>query len=433
MRILMMTNSYSPYTGGVEQSIKSFTERFRQRGHSVLIVAPESDEPVDDESDVVRVSAIKNFNDTNFPVTIPLPGVLTSRLEAFEPEVVHSHFPFIIGSSAMRVAASYEIPLVFTYHTMYERYIHYINADSDRVKAFVKRLTAGYANLCDLVIAPSRTVEQILRSREVEVPIEVIPTGVDAGKFQAGDGLSIRRRFEIPEDRFVVGHVGRLATEKNLEFLMQAVCLFLKKHREAFFLIAGDGPCREDMEAYLNEQDIRGQVVFAGVLTGQALVDAYHAMDLFVFSSTTETQGMVLAEAMAAGVPVAALEGSGVTDILEDGRNGFMIGEADAALFAERIEAYAALEREEQERMQSQARQTADHFSLDACAGRVLEHYKKLIGRNAYRQVPDESAWQTAMDLIKAEWEIFLNYANAAGSLFTSTETKRERDDAAQA
>ncbi len=427
MRILMMTNTYSPYTGGVERSIEAFSKRFRELGHSVLIVAPKADKPVEEnESDVFRVSAIKNFNDTNFPVTIPLPGSLVSRLEEFQPEIVHSHFPFIIGSTAMRVAASYEIPLIFTYHTMYERYIHYINAGSERMRTFVKALTAGYANLCDLVIAPSQAVKEMLLEREVESPIEVIPTGVDVRKFAVSDGHQIRQQYRIPKDSFVVGYVGRLASEKNLLFLADAVSRFLTKHKKACCLIVGDGPERAQLENFFFEQDLNEKVVLTGVLEGQELIDAYHAMDLFVFSSKTETQGMVLTEAMAAGLPVIALSASGVTDVLQDRENGYLVQREHPVLFARKIDRYFNHEQAIRETMKQNARRTAEHFSIEACAGRVLECYQKLIQSNGYAVGKDETVWQSTMDLIKAEWDIFCNYLNAVGDMITSDEMDQE-------
>lgn len=427
MRILMMTNTYTPYTGGVERSIQAFSRCFREMGHSVLIIAPKTDMPVDDnEDEVFRVSAIKNFNDTNFPITIPFPGALASRLEEFDPEIVHSHFPFIIGSTAMRVAASYEIPLVFTYHTMYERYIHYVNADSDRMRKFVKALAAGYANLCDLVIAPSQAVKEILLEREVESPIQVIPTGVDVQKFTVSDGHQIRQQYRIPKDSVVVGYVGRLASEKNLLFLADAVSRFLTEHKKAHFLIVGDGPERAELESFFFEHDLNEKVVLAGVLEGQALIDSYYAMDLFVFSSKTETQGMVLTEAMAAGLPVVALKASGVTDVLRDGENGFMVQQEDAALFARKIDLYFNSEKDVCESMKQKARRTAESLSIDACAGRVLDCYQKLIQSTDLLVHKDETVWQTATDLIKAEWDIFCNYLNAFGDMIILDETDQE-------
>jgi glycosyltransferase involved in cell wall biosynthesis len=388
-------------------------------------VGPHCENEEQDEADLFRVSSIKNFNDTSFPVTIPLPGELTKKLDEFEPQIVHSHFPFIIGSTAMRVAASYSIPLVFTYHTMYERYIHYVNSDSDRIRAFVKKLTAGYSNLCDMVIAPSKAVKEAICERGVVVPVEVIPTGVDVKKMKKGDGVGFRKKYKIAAQTKLLGHLGRLAEEKNLMFLVDAVSRFLRKNPDARFLIVGDGPLSNDIKDFFSENNLSKQVIFTGVLEGQELIDAYHAMDLFVFSSKSETQGMVLAEAMAASLPVIALRATGVTDILRDSINGYMLDKENADLFASKIEHYFSSDQKLKKAMRAKALETAELFSIEVCTLRVLELYEKLIKRKKISSARDDQTWQGAMDIIKAEWDIFCNYISAVGDMITESDSNR--------
>jgi glycosyltransferase involved in cell wall biosynthesis len=294
------------------------------------------------------------------------------------------------------------------------------------VKTFVKTLTTGYANLCDLVIAPSEAVKHVLKERGVTTPTQVIPTGIDVEAFRDGDGQGCRQTYEIPSDSFVVGHVGRLASEKNLLFLIDSVTRFLNEHSKARFLVVGDGPQREEIEQHVSSKKIADRVIFTGVLKDQALIDAYHAMDVFVFSSTTETQGMVLAEAMAAGLPVVALKASGVTDILKDGKNGYMIDSENVDLFADKI--ITCFESSEQtwKEMKLAAKETANGLSIDSCANQVLEQYEQLRQNTTQLREKNEAIWKTAMDLLKAEWDIFCNYINAAGSLIYSTESEQD-------
>src|SRR5690606_35436458 len=226
---------FTPHVGGVAGSVQMFARGFRARGHRVLVVAPEFENAPEDEEDVVRMPAIQHFNGSDFSVTLPAPGVVTEALNDFRPDLIHSHHPFLLGDTALRVSAARALPLVFTHHTMYEQYTHYVPGDSPAFARFIKSLTVGYANMCDHIIAPSESVEQVLRRRGVERPIAVIPTGVDIERFSGGDGPAYRRKIGIPEDAFVVGHVGRLAPEKNLDFLAQAVCAFLQNHPEARF------------------------------------------------------------------------------------------------------------------------------------------------------------------------------------------------------
>ena len=192
MKTLMLTNTYLPHVGGVARSVVAFATELRRRGHRVLIVAPEFENCPADEIDVVRVPAVQNFNGSDFSVRIPIPGFLTSTVTQFEPDIVHSHHPFLMGDTALRIAAARDLPLVFTHHTMYEQYTHYVPVKSPLLSRFVIDLTTGYANLCNAVIAPSESVAEILRSRGVTAPIDVIPTGVDIARFEAGDGQSVR-------------------------------------------------------------------------------------------------------------------------------------------------------------------------------------------------------------------------------------------------
>ncbi|MFW6163868.1 MAG: glycosyltransferase, partial [Planctomycetota bacterium] len=223
MRIAMFTNTYLPHVGGVAQSVDRFTRGYRQRGHRVLVVAPRFEGQPEAEEDVVRLPAIQNFNGSDFSVVLPASDELRRAIEAFEPEIIHSHHPFLIGNTALRQAARYGVPLVYTLHTMYEHYTHYVPLGRDAMKRYVVELVTGYANLCDGVIAPSESVEAILHDRGVTTPIAVVPTGVDTETFGSGDGRAARQRLDMPSGAFLIGHVGRLAPEKNLVFLAQAL------------------------------------------------------------------------------------------------------------------------------------------------------------------------------------------------------------------
>src|SRR5512134_3565378 len=241
----MLTNTFLPHVGGVARSVQRFAEEFRRRGHRVLVVAPEYGEPSAREPDVIRIPALRNFNGSDFSLPVPISRCVGRALKSFEPGSVHSHQPCLLGVAALRVAASRGPPVVFTHHSRYEDFTHYVPGDSPRLKRFVRDLVTGYCNLCDAVIAPSETVAALLARRGVNARIEVIPTGLDLKLFSGGDRASCRARYGIPQDAFVVGHVGRLAREKNLWFLANAVSRFLLRNEKARFLLVGDGPMRD--------------------------------------------------------------------------------------------------------------------------------------------------------------------------------------------
>ncbi|MFW5813018.1 MAG: glycosyltransferase [Fibrobacterota bacterium] len=416
MNILMMTNTYLPFVGGVERSVETYTEEYRKRGHRAIIVAPFYENCPDREVDVIRVPAIQHFNGTDFSVQLPVPGVLNSALKDFTPHIIHSHHPYLLGDSALRLAASYKIPIVFTFHTFYERYTHYVPGDSPALKRFVTSLATGYANLCDLVIAPSRAVGAELVKRGVYAPVEVLPTGIPVERFAGGDRQKMRRKLGIHSDAFVVGFVSRLAPEKNVSFLAQAIGEFLVDHPRTHFLMAGDGPSRDEICSRFQGESYRGRFHFLGTLQGQDLVDVYRAMDVFAFASSTETQGLVLTEALASGVPVVSLDVPVVCEVVRDGYNGFVA--EDGAAFKRallRVMKGGPLLRAQ---LRKHAVESARDYDRGSCAQRALKMYEKLLGRSFVHRDHADSSWSKAMRMIRTELELIVNMTKATGAAF---------------
>ena len=205
MNILILTNTFTPHVGGVARSVAAFAWEYRKRGHRVMVVAPEFPDMPENELDVVRVPAIQNFNASDFSVVLPIHPSLTETVDAFRPDVVHSQHPFLLGMTALRIARHRGLPLVFTHHTLYEQYTHYVPGDSPALKLFAIELATRYANLSDQVFAPSESIRDLLQQRGVTTPIAVVPTGVRLEYFANGDGPGFRRLRDIPDDAFVVG------------------------------------------------------------------------------------------------------------------------------------------------------------------------------------------------------------------------------------
>jgi len=416
MRIVMMTNTYLPHVGGVARSVEGFSRALRALGMKVMVVAPEFPGRPETETDVVRVPAIQRFNGSDFSVRLPVPGLLTEPLDRFQPDLIHAHHPFLLGDTAVRVASGRGLPLVFTHHTLYEEYTHYVSGESEALKRFVTDLSTGYANLCDHVIAPSQSVATLLQQRGVTVPITVIPTGVDLTKFTRRQGRRFRKSSGIPDEAFLAGHIGRLAPEKNLMFLTRAVARFLQERPQAWFVVAGAGPLEDSMKAHFAEAGVRERVRFAGILQGRDLADAYDAMDVFAFASKSETQGMVMAEAMAAGTPVVALDASGVREVVRDGVNGRKLLVEDQDAFSAALAWAADLPKDARRALSREALRTAHGLSSEASAANLASVYHSLVKRKAAWEVPEESLWSNAMRRIGAEWKLFGTIAHAAGT-----------------
>ena len=416
MNIVMLTNTYLPHVGGVARSVDAFCREYRKQGHNVLVVAPEFSEKVENEKDVVRIPAIQNFNGSDFSVALPLSGELTEQLDFFEPDIVHSHHPFLLGMTALRIARSRELPLIFTHHTLYERYTHYVPADSEALKRFVIELATRYGNLASMVFAPSDSVAELLRERGVKSPIQIVPTGVKLEDYRDGDGLAARARYDIPEDAFVVGHLGRLAEEKNLEFLTRAVLEFAQRNTRVHFLVVGSGPLRERITEIFASAGLVDRLHLTGILQGEAQRDAYSAMDVFGFSSTSETQGMVLTEAMAAGVPVVALDASGCREVVDDRVNGRLILNHCQREFISGLQWVYDLSAEERLTLGKGALDTAERFSMENCAAAALASYQSLAHQHWPLDDSLYAQWMRLRNTIGAQWEILEGVTSAASA-----------------
>jgi glycosyltransferase involved in cell wall biosynthesis len=435
MNICMFTNTYLPHVGGVARSVAAFSSDLYRRGHRVLVVAPtfsENDKKEIEGVDLHRVPAIQNVNGSDFSVRIALPFVIDEAIDAFVPDLIHSHHPFLLGDAALRAARRRKRPLVFTHHTLYERYTHYVPLDSPQMKRFVIHLSTEYANLCNAVVAPSRSVADLIRERGVRTRVEEIPTGVDMEFFASGDGKRFRRAWGIPDAAPVIGHVGRLAPEKNLDYLAEAVTLCLKRHAEVCFVLVGDGPSRDKIRQVFEAKDLGSRLISTGAKSGAELADAYAVMDLFAFSSTSETQGMVLAEAMAARTPVVALDASGSREVVQDGENGRLLG-ADASP-ADFARALAGLLNDPAslDRARIRALKTAQGLSSENCAARLERLYTDVLKKNtdASRSAPENlDPWESLLAALKAEWDLISEKTTAAVSTLRE---EQESDDSPQ-
>jgi glycosyltransferase involved in cell wall biosynthesis len=365
---------------------------------------------------VIRVPAIQNFNGSDFSVRLPIPFVLSERIDDLAPDVIHSHHPFLLGDTAMRVARQRELPLVFTHHTMYEWYTHYVPFDSKGMKRFVINLSTQYANMCSAVVAPSRSIARILRERGVRAEIRVIPTGIDLQLFASGRKEPVRREFGLDPDTQVIGHVGRLAPEKNLDFLARAVCRAIQDRPKTVFLLVGDGPSLKDIQGCFARHGLTGRLLWAGKRTGRDLANAYAAMDVFVFASRTETQGLVLAEAMAASTPVVSLDASGSREVVADKSNGRLLAvQSTEQDFAHAVTELLA-DSGYRERAAEQARETAAAFSRQASAQSLSELYRSLPPGRSEPTVhyPDDIlSWDILLRSLKTEWELITKKTQA--------------------
>ena len=415
MKILMVTNTYLPIVGGLEKSIQSFTKKLNEWGHEVRIAVPQLERTETNEENVIRIPALHQFKQTGFPIALPVFTSLAKVIDCFQPDVIHAHHPFLMGEMALRLAARYAKPLVFTYHIMFDQYSHYLPIPSSISKRFLVELAVGYANLSTRVIAPSESVREILRTEGVRTAIDVVPTGVDTPIFEDGNGKKLRESLGIPEDAFVLGYVGRLAFEKNLEFLTKVAIRFMKAHENTHFLVVGKGPSADVIQKLFQEAGISNRLHLPGVAQGKTLADSYHAMDVFVFASKSETQGMVLCEAMAAGVPVIGIDAPGVREVVRDLENGRLLPNEDSSEFYSALSWCLKRNPQEWKKLKQKARETAQIFSTNNCTRDALQVYEKAAADNLVPVFKEQNEWRRMMRRLNTEWNIMANFSRATG------------------
>ena len=416
MKIAMFTNAYPPHVGGVARSVYLTVENLIRQGHSALVATPSYEGDSDDgecEAEIVRVHSLKNISGSDFSLPFPFSVELAEALSRFAPDIIHSHYPFLLGDMALRYGAMKRIPVVFTHHTRYEAYENLLPFDMDGFDSFVTELSTGYANLCDRVIVPTAGMVAILRDCGVDTPVSVIPTGIDVHRFSRGDGAGLRRRYGIAKDAFVAGYVGRLAPEKNLDFWSEAVCLFLEKKPSAHALVVGGGEFASAIKEAFRRRGLSDRLSMTGVLEGESLVDAYHAMDVFAFTSLLETQGLVLAEALASGCPVVALEAQCVRDVVPDGSGGYLVRSREPRLFCSALEEFAEMTPMRYKSVCNEARKNARRFDVSICIRDLLEAYSSCLGGSRRPGVLEVTGWLALGRMGKRELNLWKSRISA--------------------
>ena len=375
MRVVMFSDSYYPYISGVTRSIANTRESLVAMGHDVHIFCPNYPNVVNEQG-IHRLPSIKAPTNSSYYVAIPLGAKLLDKVAAMGADVVHIHSPFNLGKAGLKVGRRMGLPVVFTYHTMYNMYSHYVPVLGRSVSHVVEGLALAVANSVDSVVTPSPAIADYLKERGVTKPITAIPNGIDVRELSSGDRCFLRRALGLPEGVPVVLTCGRLGAEKNLAVLLQSFALTAKES-EAVLVLVGDGPLRAELLALSASLGVRDRTFFAGSFPPSKMADVYAGADLFLFASLTDTQGLVLVEAKAAGLPAVAVGALGVKDMVRHGQDGFLC-ENDPKDLSEKT---LALLRDPSLRakMSENAKKAAHAFSKESCAAKLLTCYESVI------------------------------------------------------
>jgi len=382
MRVLFVSDVYFPRVNGVSTSIRTFRGDLAREGVETVLIAPEfPGAPADTEPGIIRVPSggvPLDPEDRRFH-SAALKRVLNAELAA-GIDLVHIHTPFIAHYAAVRFARQHQLPLVATYHTFFEDYLHhYVPILPRRIGRFLARhFTRSQCDDVAALISPSAPMREALLAYGVSTPIEVLPTGLPADSYVRGDGARFRQRFDLPADRPLLLYVGRVAYEKNIDFLLRMFVRLRAQRPDAIFVIAGEGPARDSLVKLARSLGVESAVRFIGYLDrATELPDCYAAGDAFVFASRTETQGLVLLEAMAQGTPVVSTAELGTRSILTPGCGAFVVAE-DEGEFASAVAQALALPKDDPRRGQLHAH--AESWASHAMARRLLSFYEKVKG-----------------------------------------------------
>jgi len=384
MRILMISDVYFPRINGVSTSIQTFRRGLHAAGHETILIAPEYPGAAPDiEPDILRVPSRGVPRDPeDRAMKLGAIRALRPQLEKLEPDLVHIQTPFIAHYQGTALARALRVPVIETYHTYFEEYLHhYVPLLPRAVMRFIaRRFTVSQCNVLDALVVPSRAMEQALLDYGVQCPMHIIPTGMEMDRFASGDGQRFRAQLGIAPGQPVLVHVGRIAHEKNIEFLFRMFEIVVRSKPGAVFVVAGEGPALTSCKAYVRTLGLAQQVRFVGYLSREReLLDCYRAGDLFVFSSKTETQGLVLLESLALGVPVVSTAHMGTADIVNPQR-GAHVAPDDEAEFAN-IVVRLLDDAPRRAAMSAEARAYAATWSATAMADRLAGLYSAVLGQ----------------------------------------------------
>jgi len=328
LKIIFVTNNYTPYSGGVVSSIQAFVIELQRNGHEVFVITLDflGGNHTDPEY-IFRLPCPIKFLYKKNHMAIPVRSRhnMKELIDKINPDIIHSHHPFLLGKTAMKIAEKNLIPLVFTHHSLYEHWYHVVPAPAYITCPLIRSYVKKYCNQVAGIIAPSSMVKEYLIECGVDRSIEVLPSGLQR-IFEPA--LKFKEKIKCENSPIQLLSVGRFSPEKNIPFLLDLMVELSKKEKRKYVLtLVGFGPLWKKMQEYAyTKLDLSPKIVrFIHKPAKEKLVSLYHDADLFIFSSQSDTQGLVLAEAMAGATPVIALDGAGQRDIIECGKNGYIV------------------------------------------------------------------------------------------------------------
>ena len=396
MRIGIFTDTYTPFINGVTTSVLMLKKSLEKKGHTVYIVTVNAENmkyQMEENGKVVRIPGIPiGIYDYRLTGIYPIKAIRMIR--KWNLDVIHSQTEFGIGTFARIISKQLNIPLVHTYHTMYEDYVHYITHGyfNRSSKKIVEYLTLFYCDktISELVVPTKKAYELFKQKYKVDRNVYIVPTGIDVEKFYREnnnklDILKKRKELGIMASDFVIMFVGRVASEKNLDLLLSVMKSLVSVSSKIKLLVVGDGPDSDKCQKYVQRNRLENNVIFAGKVPWNLINSYYLIADCFATASHTETQGLTVIEAMAASLPVVAIDDDSFTDTVIDGLNGLIFNnKRDYKKCILRL----FEDKELLAKLSSQARISAETHSSKYFAEQILDVYKIAIKRHPKHKIP---------------------------------------------
>jgi glycosyltransferase involved in cell wall biosynthesis len=377
MRVAIFTESYEPVVNGVSVAVATLRDGLRARGHDVVVYAPRF-AGYQDTDGVFRFPSWLSRFAPGYPVAIPYAPRLRRAFFRQRPDIVHTQTPFLLGAVGLRWARGAGVPIVSTNHTLYTEYTHYLPiVPKALTRAALVQVMRWYYARCDAIVVPSHAAETVLRQYGVRTPIEIIKSGVGIGPSDSRE--EIRDSFGISNHAFLLLYVGRVAREKNLGLLLRAFKTVRESHPDARLMIVGSGPHEQASLNLARALGIGDGVTFAGMLGREKVARVYSAADAFVFPSVTETQGLVICEALTAGLPCIAVRAAGTPEVVEEGVDSLLTGDSveEFAQSVSRLISDPGL----RQRLSQGALRNAAKFTKEGMTERFEAFYQSAIER----------------------------------------------------
>ena len=394
MRIGLFTDTYPPHINGVATSVSMLEAALRKKGHTVYIVTvnPDNLSYNFEDNHIIRIPGIPTgIYDYRLSGIYPIKAA--SRIRQLNLDIIHSHTEFGIGLFARIMARQLDIPLVHTYHTMYEDYVHYITKGyfDKSSKKLVEHLTKFYCDktATELIVPTKKTYDLFKEKYKYDRNVHIIPTGIEIEKFYKEKNSlekvnNLKKKLNINESDFVILFVGRIASEKSIDFLIKNQVNLVKKNKNCKLIIVGSGPDLEELEKLSIKLKMNNNIIFTGKVPWNEVSLYYNMANVFTTASHTETQGLTVIEAMAASIPVVALD--------DEAFNTTIINDLNGYLFKDKKEYCKYMDilmnnRDKCIKLGSQARISSNPYSSKYYAERVLDvYYLALGGRKTKRE-----------------------------------------------